>query len=1340
MEPIGLSKIEKLQGQSNWPQWRFQMCNLLRTQVHDGKNALGVITGTVKPPLSPADGASAEIIAGYNDAVAKYDRLDAIAVTIMTTAMNRDICSMVMMHKSAREIWEKLLSIYEQKSGQRLDLLICQLFNYRKEPSDSIAQHVAKLEALWFELCQEVLAIEHVQLPLSFLLNRILNTLPNEYFEFKSVWESKPHDQRTVKALTEDLCLLEQRLKQRDGDVTGSANSNVAFATKHDFSKAGKTVAANYQKGKKVFDKKKIRCFNCNKHGHFAAECKLQKTVGTDQDRKPNVANVNRTYSLVSEAHLHNNERDELAWFADNGATDHMTFNDSFFADYTQFLEPKPVKVGNDAVILAYGSGRINVEMYVNGAWNQAFLTDVWYVPDLRVNLLSLIVTEMKGYCIRAENSQIQLIRDGVVFGTGIREGKSLYKMNLRVVKPDNPAVVCLASAVNPKTNKLQFWHERLCHQNKKYVKEFLQREGVNVPLDEYFCEACAYGKSQRQPFYSRTCRATKAGEIIHADVCGPMEESSLRGMRYFVCFKDDFSRYRRVYFMVLKSEVVDKLKEFLAETRVAGHSVKVFITDNGTEFTCAEVRKVLNGIEHRLSMPYSAEQNGCAERENRTLTEAARSMLAAKELPKNLWAEAILTASYVLNRTGKSSIEGKTPFELWYGRKGAIDHLRIFGTECFMHVAKVKRQKWDPKSIKGLIVGYSGDKDGYRVWVPGTKIVYQSHDVKFKDEEIVTSKAELVMLDHEPRVIKRDDADGEKNISSMTDDDCQSLPESSSEEEQSKVSLPKTGCLRDRDSLRKPAWLESYVTAAITGEVVSEMTDVPMTYREALLSKDKRKWQEAMTEEMSSLRENDTWELVNLPPGCKAIENRWVFQIKQLPDGSQGRYKARLVAKGYSQRAGIDYSETFCPVARFDTIRSVLSVAASEKLHIAQFDVKTAFLYGLLDEELYMLQPEGFDDGTNRVCKLKRSLYGLRQSPRCWNRRFVDYLNKLGFAQSNADSCLYVLHKDGHKLIVVLYVDDGIIAATHAEDCQKFIDDLTAEFKITAGPVSCFLGVEIKQLTDGSIFITQESYTRKVLQKFCMHESNPVGTPASREQDPADSVNKNCFTDNAQYRAAVGSLMYLATGTRPDIAHAVSIVSQKLDNATIEDWNKVKRIMRYLCGTATLGIMYHHDGPKKIEAYSDADYAQDVQSRRSTTGTVCKFAGGAITWLSQKQKCVALSTTEAELIAVNEAGKEVVWLKRLFQELTNYSDVPVLKCDNSGAVKLTRNPEFHKRTKHIDTRYFWVREKQISGDLKVEHISGEVQVADIMTKPMPKPRFQKLRKLLGLDILADID
>ena len=668
--------------------------------------------------------------------------------------------------------------------------------------------------------------------------------------------------------------------------------------------------------------------------------------------------------------------------------------------------------------------------------------------------------------------------------------------------------------------------------------------------------------------------------------------------------------------------------------------------------------------------MPYSPEQNGSAERENRTLLEAARSMLAAKELPKKLWAEATSTASYVLNRTAKSSVEGKTPYELWYGHKGAIDHLRIFGTECFVHIPKVKRRKWDAKSFKGVMIGYSGEKDGYRVWIPGTNNVYQSHDVRFKHEEIVASKSEYVTLSQKPQADKSVGTDVVVNDDIVTDDGVQvSAGESSSEVQSSAqssdaTSSPETSRLRDRTALKKPAWLEGSVTAATSAEVFAVITGEPTTYREAMLSQNSGRWQKAMNEEMMSLQENDVWKLVELPPGHKAIDNKWVYRTKQSNSGSGDRYKARLVAKGYSQRAGIDYDETFSPVARFDTVRSVLSVAATENMHLAQFDVKTAFLYGKLEEEIYMKQPEGFSDGTDRVCKLKRSLYGLKQSPRCWNKRFVDYLSTLGFVMSDADPCLYVRKSGECKIIIALYVD-GIVAATHADECRKFLADLTTEFKITVCPVSSFLGIEVKQFDDGSVFINQEQYTKKVLQKFRMSESTPNGTPVVREEDPQDSVTKQYVGDNVPYRAAVGSLMYLATGTRPDIAYAVSVVSQKLDSATVEDWNKVKRILKYLKGTVNFGILFRSDGVKNIEAFSDADYAQDVETRRSTSGAICKFAGGAVTWLSQKQRCIALSTTEAEIIAANEAAKDVIWLKRLFGDLTDLNDLPVLRCDN---------------------------------------------------------------------------
>jgi hypothetical protein len=448
-------------------------------------------------------------------------------------------------------------------------------------------------------------------------------------------------------------------------------------------------------------------------------------------------------------------------------------------------------------------------------------------------------------------------------------------------------------------------------------------------------------------------------------------------------------------------------------------------------------------------------------------------------------------------------------------------------------------------------------------------------------------------------------------------------------------------------------------------------------------------------------------------------------------------KFKARLVAKGYSQKADIDYTETFSPVIRFDTIRVMLSVAAKEKLHLAQFDIKTAFLYGELEETIYMRQPEGFEDGTARVCKLNKSLYGLKQSPRCWNKRFKSFLDKHGLIQSAADPCLFISMTKGHKLMVALYVDDGLVACQDKDDLTRFLTELKSEFKVTVSDALCFLGLQIIQREDGSVVVSQANYARRLLHKFNMSDCNPVATPIDKGHDSGEADDV-IISEKVPYREAVGSLMYLVTGTRPDLAYAVSVVSRSLDKPSSRDWEKVKRIFRYLKGTVSMAILYRSDVEADVLlAYSDADYAGDIESRRSTSGVICQYMGGPITWLSQRQKCVALSTTEAEFIAANEAAKELTWLSRLLHEITVLTEIPLLRVDNLSALKLVKNPIFHKRSKHIDVRYFFIRDKIEDGTLVIEHVASEEQIADIFTKPLAKDRFQKLRSLLSVNAIA---
>ena len=384
--------------------------------------------------------------------------------------------------------------------------------------------------------------------------------------------------------------------------------------------------------------------------------------------------------------------------------------------------------------------------------------------------------------------------------------------------------------------------------------------------------------------------------------------------------------------------------------------------------------------------------------------------------------------------------------------------------------------------------------------------------------------------------------------------------------------------------------------------------------------------------------------------------------------------------------------------------------MVASKNMKLKQFDVKTIFLYSEL-EEVYLEQPIGFDNGSGRVCQLKRSLYGLKQAPRCWNKQFISFMEKAGLKNSTADPFLfYHMHEDSF-LYIAIYVDDVLVVGNKDEETGVFLGLLQEEFKITIGSLENFLRMQIKCQSNGSVFVSQEAYTKKILQKFNMAEAKGVSMPAScKESD--DHIDVSSMVP---YCEAVGSLMYLAAATRPDIAFAINKAARLLDRTAEMDWNNIIRIFRYLQSTSNYSLRYTI-GSDELKVLSDADFAGDKVTKRSTTGVIAIFADGAVSWTSQLQKTTALSTTGVEIIAASEAAKELFWLKRLLSELLSdfARRTPVLYIDNT---KITKNPEYHKRSKHIEVQHFHVRERYVNDDIGTEHVDGSKQLADLVTK-----------------------
>ncbi|UYV74313.1 hypothetical protein LAZ67_11002983 [Cordylochernes scorpioides] len=1190
-----LPQIQKFNG-DNFHLWKFQMKIIL-----EAKDLLSITDGSeVKPEI--------EDIAKFSNWKKKY----AKSKMLITTALEFKYLQQIVNCQTSAEMWKKLSTIYELKSETNKYLLQQRFFEYKMNPNDNIATHISKVETLAQQMKDLGEPISDVA-----LITKIICSLPDKYKNFITAWDSVSSEEKTLENLTARL--LKEESLQDQWDSSGNSKPDNALMTFSKFNRNSTASNKQQQHQQSIKDKKKnTHCGYCKKKGHWWKECYKRKEEQKGQQPSSSSRDDSCAFSAETSAFL---AETKDSWIADSGATDHMTFRREWFSTFEEIPEGvHPVCLGDGKKIYAKGKGNIDILSYVDSQKINATLLDVLYVPELETNLFSISTAAKHGLTLICKGNQIKLTKNSKVLVTGIKDNSNLYRIFIKAKQSSQTHVAQLS---------LDIWHQRMGHVNPIKLTQMFENNvfeddiKIREKPDSLLCEACIYGKQNRKVFHASTSpNSTYPGELIYSDVCGPMSKRSPGGSLYFVSFKDDFSRFRVAYFIRHKSDVLEKFKEFVKRVRTeTGNKIKRFRTDNGTEFLNKNFSDYLKslGIVHELTAPYTPEQNGIAERDNRTIVESARCLLHGRKMPLELWAEAVNTAVYLLNRCTTKVLGNSTPYEIWYKRKPSILHLKTFGCNAYVHIPKDNRKKLDKKSIRTFFVGYTETNKNYRMWDPIARKIIISRDVIFTEantsENIQDNQQEQVTIYSEESV-------DNTNTSSKPEESCR---------------YP----LRNR--IRENEQTSTSCTRAISYACYVHDQE-PLNYEDAIVGQNSKQWKLAMDDEFNSLMKNQTWTYVTLPSDRKAI-----------------------------------------------------------------------------------------------ACK-KASMV-LSNPPECGTRNFMSFLIKFDLKPSISDSCVYTMKCKQAYILLAIYVDDCLICSVNKQHLDDIVQYLNSNFEIKTFTADYFLGLQIyRDRTTKILFLHQASYIERTLEHYNLLDIKLQSVPS----DPYSKLTKEmCPKDDQEieemnkipYRQTIGSLMYLMTGTRPDIAYAVSRVSQFMNNPGPSHWTAVKKIFGYLKATKNIGICFGGSScTTSLIGFSDADFGGDLDTRKSTTGYVFMLNNGPISWCSQKQNCVSLSTTESEYIAASKATKEAIWLRHLLRELHQEQVKPTtIFCDNQSCIRLVHNPEYHKRTKHIDISYHFIRDHFQNHAIDLLYVCSNDQAADIFTKALPPERFRRLRSQLGL-------
>lgn len=1338
MDNISISNIEKFDG-TNYSTWSFKLRILLKA-----KNCFHVVEENA--PAEP-------------NALAAWNKSDAEVFNIIVQSLNQQQTIYVMNETTAKGAWQKLAKKYRGDAEDKKITLRRELSNAQWQKEDDVNKYITRIESLAATLSNFGQDISEAEISAY-----ILNGLPHHYRCVKRIFEAMRPSEVTVKQIKNSLLAEEDNKSQQEISTT------TAYRTKQN----------RWQK----------RCFNCGRQNHLQKDCWFLKSKEkTKYEKRDYRSSENKTLQnkKMQSSHKANKLEDEsdskecleeknkierigfnfankiekqeecsytrqmTNWTIDSGATCHMTNQINILEDFEK-KNCGNVKLADGSNKKSVGVGNITLIKKPE----DVKIKDVLFVPELKDNLLSVSKLDEAGMTIKFGDGRCLIYRDGQIIYKAICFN-GLYTMNM-VTNEDEK----LKIAKEVKNDEL--WHKRFGHLNydtlyKMHSKNIIR--GLEIQNKTHpKCEMCILGKSTRNQYkYLNRPLKNCILELIHIDLIGPITPESLGHSKYILCITDDCSRKVKTCFLKTKGEAAEQLITFIKEIeRATERKVKVVRTDNGKEFVNRTLDGFfkMNGIKHELTIPYTPEQAGTAERTNRTILEMARTLLIESKLPKNFWAEAVATAVYIRNRCGTSKLNDKTPEEIWSGRRPTSSHFRVFGCLAYSWIPKELRSKLDKKATPSILMGYYENMKAYRLYDPKTekffackKPVFFEDKTGWEELQKKNEEKETTINETEDRIklmwspeerkenneIQELSRDQSEERETTENNEIQEEPRNQSEEYEERIEERIENNSRRSNRLRQfPNRLQvdprknSYCNEATTDKLE------PVTYEEATSCKEKKKWKEAIEKELNSLNKMETWKVVKKEKHMNIIKSKWVFRIKR-GENEQQKYKARLVAIGYYQRKGIDFLESYSPVMKLSSLRIILAIANIMDLELRQLDVETAYLHGDLKEEVYMEIPKGCDLNKENYCyQLKKSLYGLKQSGRVWNMKLDEELKKMKFKQLETDKCVYMRTIENEFALLGVYVDDLILATTSTKLMEQILNELKTKFAIKdLGEPDNMLGLRIKRnRKEKTITIDQNEYIQKILRKFNMHDAKESKTPMEIN---LKLENSNINIDNKiPYQSLIGNLMYVVQGTRPDIAFAVHYLSQFNGCYTKTHWTHLKRILRYLKATPDVFIKYKNDS--KIYGYTDANW-NNSEDGKSVSGYLFLFGSSPITWSSNKQRIIALSTCESEYVALCEATKEAKWLRNFFKEL-NLENQFINKeflifCDNQAAITIMNNTNYNKRSKHIGLKYLYCKNEIEEGNIKVKYISTNLMAADGLTKTLPNVKIKRTNELMGI-------